>query len=1689
MNPRRTAPFVTLALAGLAAASFLISPAAAGPEAATRFAFARARAGATASPVDQTPVACLFVDAAVDPAPLEARGAVLGPPLPNGVRTLRIPLAALDALADTPGLDRVAAAVRCRPLNNLSVPATGATPAFWTAPVAGNFGGNAGNGVIIGVVDTGIDWTHDDLKHPDGTTRILSIWDQTEPGAPPAGFGYGVEWSAAQINAGGCTHEDTDGHGTHVAGSAAGDGSATGAGQPPFLFAGVAPEADLIVVATDFQTTSIVDGVQYVFQRAAGLGRDAVVLVGAGTQFGPHDGTDLFDTSLDALTGPGKILVTSAGNAGGAARHAEQNMTPPASVQTISFNIPAYSANPGSQNDFVAIDAWYGASAALQVTVTSPGPAPVVLGPVPVGGNNVSANLAAGDIAIDARGTGPSGDRNIRIELSDQNGTPPRAGVWTITLTPVTAPPGTQVDAWLADFQLGAMNTAPEFTTDVEEAELVASPGSASTAITAGSFVTKARWLSIDGLEYFYTEGLNGLGTLAGYSSPGPLRNGAPKPELTAPGSAIVSALSAQATLEAPFVNPDGKHATSTGTSMAAAHVAGAVALLLAVQPGQSPADLEAKLAIDAVSDNFTGVVPNARWGAGKLKLVNADTVPPRASLLTPNGGENLPLGSPFTITWSATDLVGVASITLEFSANDGGTYSPIATSLANSGSFNWTVPNAPTTLGRIRVRAFDAAGNSGLDASDAPFRITDQTPPSVTVTAPNGGQDFGMGTVQTISWNATDNVGVVAVALDYSLDDGNAWIEIAAGEPNDGGFFWSLPATPSSQVLVRVRASDLAGNTGQDVSDAVFSISDRVPPVVGVTAPNGGESWEIGTTQTIGWTATDNVAVTAIQLEFSTNGGGNWTTLATDEPNDGQYAWLIPPQPTTGLRVRVTARDAAGNVGIDASNANASLVDATPPELAITAPTAGEQWEVGDSRAITWTATDNVAVASIRIEFSANDGSSWTTIAPSAPNTGTFNWVVPSTPTTVARFRLTATDTSSRTTVRTSDAFTIVAPDATAPNVTLSIPNGGEVWASGSEQTVSWNATDDVGVTSVLVEFASTAGGTFTTIVDLAGNPGSHLWTVPAVATTQARIRVTARDGAGNARQDQSDGPFTIQIPDTEAPSVTVTAPNGGESLPVAAARTISWTAEDNVGVTAVTIEFSANNGGAWSVVAADEPNDGNFPWTVPNAPTTQALVRITARDAAANSASDVSDAPFTISAVTPQPVTVTVNTVGSVEVNGYRMVTWPVIPTNAALSATLEDDLGAPDVTRWRFGRWDPLRGGDGGYRSADGGDLAGVDIGHGYWILTRESKAIDVIGRPIDADTLSIPLPGPAGGWHQVGNPFRTAIPFDALQFRLAGGGTAAVTQALRGWSGDGAYSVVGTGASLAPQTGYWIQKTDGAQQRLLFRRTAASAAGTALTTLPGSQSSGTAALPPAATAGLTLEARHGGLEAGRVTLAFADVPAGRWNAASRALPPPVPGGGQPLHVLIEEWGEMNGGYDALVYPAGAPVDVALVPGESGSGAPLELVWTEGLLPAGWGAWLHDPTTGRVLALVPGVPVHPGAASGSAGYRLRVAPLPDDPMKTPVARLLAQPNPFHAATRLSLAGGGTGVEELQIFDAFGRLKRRLAVDPGGDTQWDGRDDQGRGVPAGFYYVRARSATGTVTLRVVRLPVRGER
>ncbi|MFI5372708.1 MAG: Ig-like domain repeat protein, partial [Candidatus Eisenbacteria bacterium] len=142
-------------------------------------------------------------------------------------------------------------------------------------------------------------------------------------------------------------------------------------------------------------------------------------------------------------------------------------------------------------------------------------------------------------------------------------------------------------------------------------------------------------------------------------------------------------------------------------------------------------------------------------------------------------------------------------------------------------------------------------------------------------------------------------------------------------------------PGGTGTVTLQSVRLRDCSNlPVAVDAGSAASVTIDNTAPSIAVTSPNGGETWVSGSTQDITWTASDGSGIAGVDLEYSTNGGSSWTSIATGQPNS-PYAWTVPNTPSTNVLVRATAHDNNGNTATDASDASFTILSATTTTLA----------------------------------------------------------------------------------------------------------------------------------------------------------------------------------------------------------------------------------------------------------------------------------------------------------------------------------------------------------------------------------------------------------------------------------------------------------------------------------------------------------------------------------------------------------------------------------------------------------------------------------------------------------------------------------------------------------------------------------------------------------------------------------
>ncbi len=513
--------------------------------------------------------------------------------------------------------------------------------------------GATGKGVIVGIIDTGIDIFHEDFRNSNSSTRIKFLLDFSYPGDldgdekldGPDQYG-GTLYTEQDINnaiMGVITipSKDVVGHGTHVAGIAAGNGRSTSNNFPPFQYVGLAPEADLIIVkatrvqgSNSFVSTDYFNALAFIDSIAAVQGKPYVVNISLGGNDGPHDGTLLEEQAIDQLIGeghPGKAVVIASGNDGDKNIHFSGTFTDAVTSFESKLKIEEFEANSNTYDDFVLLEMWYDGTANHSVKLT--GPDGTAYGPVS-SGSEFSRNTDNGAINIlnASDGLHPfNNDKQAIIQLFDATSDKPlKSGDWKIVITGTSG----RFDVWMSG---ASMSPAPQFSGNVDKTMLISNPGTSINSITVGAHVTKTSWTDVDGnqLRPDPEPTPNGISL---FSSPGPTRDFRTKPEITAPGEMIASSYSADAPPDGEYtifntgnenflngyIAQDNRHALSQGTSMAAPHVTGVVALMLEKFPNLDAAEIKETLISTARKDQFTLNVPNNHWGYGKLNAFQA---------------------------------------------------------------------------------------------------------------------------------------------------------------------------------------------------------------------------------------------------------------------------------------------------------------------------------------------------------------------------------------------------------------------------------------------------------------------------------------------------------------------------------------------------------------------------------------------------------------------------------------------------------------------------------------------------------------------------------------------------------------------------------------------------------------------------------------------------------------------------------------------------------------------------------------------------------------------------------------------------------------------------------------------------------------------------------------------------------
>lgn len=453
-----------------------------------------------------------------------------------------------------------------------------------------------GQGVLLGIIDSGITYTHPDFRNLDGTTRIEYLWDQTITGKPPVGFSLGTEYTKGQINEAlmkptieeelaVVPSVDEIGHGTAVAGVAGGNGRASQGRE-----VGVAPEAQFIVVKVGTgevdsfpRTLEVMKALKYVIEKAIELNKPIAVNIGFGMVQGGHDGRTLLEIFIDQMAVRWKCnIVVGTGNQGNQAAHTS-GIVAMGEEKKVQFVI-------SPNQPFYAFSLWKSFIDTFEIKISSPiGEETDRIAAIT---NNLLYTLGNTNVFINfSEPSSINADEEIFVYMENPSGKVD-PGTWTLTIYGVEITNG-RYNIWGATRESTGVDT--RFLEPVSNTTLTI-PSTSFFSISVGAFnpITNQ---------------------IAAFSGRGFTRDNRIKPSLAAPGVGIVTA------------NNQGDYSMATGTCIAAAFVTGGAALLMewGIVKGNDPflyGDRLSAYLLRNTSRIVTNIpYPDTLWGYGAFCL------------------------------------------------------------------------------------------------------------------------------------------------------------------------------------------------------------------------------------------------------------------------------------------------------------------------------------------------------------------------------------------------------------------------------------------------------------------------------------------------------------------------------------------------------------------------------------------------------------------------------------------------------------------------------------------------------------------------------------------------------------------------------------------------------------------------------------------------------------------------------------------------------------------------------------------------------------------------------------------------------------------------------------------------------------------------------------------------------------
>ncbi|MFH2145094.1 MAG: hypothetical protein ABII75_03590 [Candidatus Omnitrophota bacterium] len=635
---------------------------------------------------------------------------------------------------------------------------------------------------------------------------------------------------------------------------------------------------------------------------------------------------------------------------------------------------------------------------------------------------------------------------------------------------------------------------------------------------------------------------------------------------------------------------------------------------------------------------NIAELTPSIISDAVKIKVLDADTdysvesiaaatfnIIGKFQVTAPKLGDIVEIDKQFNIKW--TTWGSISDVKIEYSTNStggvGGTWTEITPTTTNDGVYEWTPTNTVPITDNLFIKVTDITQAGGIsDVSDDAVKVKGWFEFTNGVDTPLEDAVWKVGVQHEITWTKHGNISNVNLEYSPTVNEVD-FVGIASSISNTGSRLWTPnPVTMTLSSAGYIRVSDAAA--GESANNAVSS-NFRLVGVVNLTAPVGGEIYDVNTTPNVTWNVVGNVS--NVRIDYSKDGGNNFNFPITAETPAGggastSYPWNIGDNPSPNVVVRVADKNAVLNC-----NATSSLVDPIRIKVifditsAGMSPLVGNTWGLESPQTIKWSTVGTCP--QVKLELSVDEAHAvWEPIV--TPVTGIvantdlgveWNPVLDRISDTCI---IRVSDPRDPETLVDSGEFVI------RGKLTLDQPNGGENLNVGGSYNIKWTTLGTIA--SVKLEYSVDEGVTYpptltnnpiaTLVVPTPNGQSTFPWSVPDEISAKARVKVT--DEKKGTVTDDSNANFNIR----DVLAITGASFTQGETLLVGTTRAVGWTKVGSLGN--VKLEYSVN-GAAYQyckdaanqdAANLDAVNDNPFTWKIPDAIDDNIVVRVSSAD-----------------------------------------------------------------------------------------------------------------------------------------------------------------------------------------------------------------------------------------------------------------------------------------------------------------------------------------------------------------------------------------------------------------------------------------------------------------------------------------